>query len=83
VKLLAQAFADHCSTNSSVGLETYSTRALTRVWQAARFSCWLTDLLHHVPDRSGFDRKLWRAELDRLRFSQSAQKSFAENYVGL
>ena len=83
VKLLAQAFADYFATDSSTRLNTYSKRALTRAWQAARFSWWLTELMHHFPDRDEFTRKVWRAELDRLRFSQTAQKNFAENYVGL
>ena len=61
----------------------YSQRALARVWKAERFSWWFTSLTHRFPERSGFDRRMQRAELDLLRHSGAAQAAMAENYVGL
>jgi p-hydroxybenzoate 3-monooxygenase len=43
----------------------------------------MTQLLHTFPDASGFDAKVQRAELDYIFGSEAAQKSLAENYVGL
>jgi p-hydroxybenzoate 3-monooxygenase len=83
VHYLSQAFAEFYDSRSMAGLDGYSDRALVRVWQAERFSWWMTSLLHRFPERSGFDRKVQRAELEYLASSQSAQAALAENYVGL
>jgi p-hydroxybenzoate 3-monooxygenase len=63
--------------------ERYAPRALARVWQALRFSCWMTDMLHAVPNESGFDRRLREAALEALERSEAARTDFALNYVGL
>ncbi len=68
---------------SSRGLDEYSTRALHRVWQAVRFSCWMTTLLHRFPNEDAFEARVRATELDYLFVSPSAQRVFAENYVGL
>jgi p-hydroxybenzoate 3-monooxygenase len=52
------------------------------VWKAVRFSWWLTTLMHRFSSDS-FDRRIQEAELDYLAGSGAAQRSFAENYVGL
>jgi len=65
------------------GLDTYSERALARVWKAERFSWWFSSLMHRFPDQSEFDLRMQRAELDFLRSNEAAQKAMAENYVGL
>jgi p-hydroxybenzoate 3-monooxygenase len=65
------------------GLDAYSERALARIWKAERFSWWLSMLLHRFPDHNRFERKMQAAEQDYLAQSESAQKSLAENYVGL
>lgn len=80
---LWQALLDFYKRNSSQGIDAYSARALARVWKAERFSWWMTSMLHRFPDSSGFDQKIQRAELDYLISSDSAQRSLAENYVGL
>jgi len=54
VYYLSQAFAEFYDTGSSAGLDGYSDRALARVWQAERFSWWMTRLLHRFPEDSGF-----------------------------
>jgi p-hydroxybenzoate 3-monooxygenase len=64
-------------------LESYSHKCLKRVWQAERFSWWLTSILHRFPDQSSFNRGIQVAELDHLMESDTAQAAFAENYVGL
>jgi p-hydroxybenzoate 3-monooxygenase len=83
VRYLAAALGDAVKGGSTTGLDEYSDRALARVWKAVRFSWWLTTLMHHFPGRSQFDQRIQEAELDYLAGSEAAQRSFAENYVGL
>ena len=61
----------------------YSDKALSRVWKAARFSWWMTHLLHRFPNQSAFDDQIQQAELAYLQSSPAAQAALAENYVGL
>ena len=83
VGYLAVALADALRGRTTVGLDEYSDRALARVWKAVRFSWWLTTLMHRFSASSDFDRRVQEAELDYLAGSEAAQRSFAENYVGL
>jgi p-hydroxybenzoate 3-monooxygenase len=84
VVYLARALVDRFRTGSTDGLEQYSDRALARVWQAVRFSWWMTWLMHRFPGLSDdFDRRLQRTELEYLSASESARRTMAENYVGL
>ena len=82
VHYLFHAFVDHYKNNDSHGLDTYSERALARVWKSERFSWWMTMLLHRFDD-GDFARRIQQAELDYLANSEAAQKTLAENYVGL
>lgn len=68
---------------TSAGIDTYSEKALARVWKAERFSWWFSRLMHRYPDQSEFDLKMQVAELEFLRSNTAAQKAMAENYVGL
>lgn len=68
---------------SPTGIDTYSERALRRVWQAVRFSWWMTTLMHRFPDTGEFDRRIQEAELDHLAASEAFQRVFAENYTGI
>jgi p-hydroxybenzoate 3-monooxygenase len=68
---------------STRGLDGYSSRALRRVWQAVRFSWWMTSLLHRFPNEDAFGARLREAELEYLFASPLAQRVLAENYVGL
>jgi p-hydroxybenzoate 3-monooxygenase len=68
---------------SSRALDAYSSRALHRVWQAVRFSWWMTTLLHHFPNEDAFAARVREAELEYLFASPLAQRVLAENYVGL
>lgn len=83
VKTLAEAFIAYFRQASSVGIDTYSQRALQRIWLAERFSWWLTSLMHSFPEAGAFGRRMQRAEFDYLCGSDAARRSFAENYCGL
>jgi p-hydroxybenzoate 3-monooxygenase len=74
---------DYYRCGSHSGLDAYSANCLRRVWGAARFSWWLSNLLHRFPDTGSFGRRLQFAELDYLFSSSAAATAFAENYVGL
>jgi p-hydroxybenzoate 3-monooxygenase len=83
VGYLARALGEHYLEGSAAGLEHYSTRCLSRVWRAERFSWWFTSLMHRFPDTGEFGRRLQHAELDYLSGSRAASTALAENYVGL
>ncbi len=83
VVMLSQAFAQHYQERSDVGIESYSARALRKIWRVERFSWWLTSLMHRFPDTEGFGQRVQEAELDYLMSSVAAQTTLAENYVGL
>jgi p-hydroxybenzoate 3-monooxygenase len=80
---LYHALVDRYLEGRDAGLETYSQRALARVWKGQRFSWWMTALLHRFPESSAFDARLQETELSYLFSSQKALASLAENYVGL
>ncbi|MCY4397593.1 MAG: 4-hydroxybenzoate 3-monooxygenase [Rhodospirillaceae bacterium] len=83
VRVLAQAFDTYYRTGSADRLDAYSDTCLKRVWKAQRFSWWLTSLLHRFPDRSAFDGRVQRAELQYVLDSAAGQQTLAENYTGL
>ena len=82
VAVLSRAFAEYYR-GSVAGIDSYSQRALSRVWKAERFSWWMTSLLHQFPENGSFGAKMQLAELDYLCSSSPAQTAMAENYVGL
>jgi p-hydroxybenzoate 3-monooxygenase len=83
VRYLAHAIVAHYRRGESSALDSYSERCLRRIWLAERFSWWMTALLHRFPDTDDFGRRIQQAELTYLFRSPAAQKSLAENYVGL
>ena len=83
VMMLSEALVEHYRERSSRGLDGYSARALARVWKAERFSWWFTSITHRFPDMDGFARRVQSAEIEYIRSSEAAQRSLAENYVGL
>ncbi|WP_306143293.1 4-hydroxybenzoate 3-monooxygenase [Roseibium sp. MMSF_3412] len=83
VHYLYEALVQHYRDNDSEGIERYSERALARVWKAERFSWSTTNLLHRFPDQTPFDLKMQRAEIESLHYNETAQRWFAQNYVGL
>jgi p-hydroxybenzoate 3-monooxygenase len=78
---LAAALGPWFATGADGLLHRYTDDCLARVWRAEDFSMYMTRLLH-VPD----DPFARRTQLARLRYvcaSEAAQRSLAENYVGL
>ncbi|OYW45662.1 MAG: 4-hydroxybenzoate 3-monooxygenase [Sphingomonadales bacterium 32-68-7] len=83
VIMLSEAMIEFFLEGSEAGIDGYSQRALARVWKGERFSWWLTSITHRFPDMDAFARRIQIAELDYLRGSEAAQRTLAENYVGL
>jgi p-hydroxybenzoate 3-monooxygenase len=82
VGLLSKALSEYYG-GSAAGIDTYSQRALGRVWKAERFSWWFTTMMHKFPENGEFGARMQIAELDYLMSSQAMQTAVAENYVGL
>jgi p-hydroxybenzoate 3-monooxygenase len=80
---LFNALRDHYKNGDDRGLETYSDRALARVWKAQRFSWWMTSMLHTFPENEPYAKRLQDTEMNYLFSSRHALASLAENYVGL
>lgn len=80
---LHEALRGFYREGSQRALEEYSSRALRRVWNAVRFSWWMTTQLHLSPDADEFAARIQSTELDYLFRSTAAQRVLAENYVGL
>ncbi|SFO86627.1 4-hydroxybenzoate 3-monooxygenase [Tranquillimonas alkanivorans] len=83
VHYLNEALKSHYNDRDDHGVETYSERALARVWKSERFSWQLTTMLHRFPDQSPFDQRMQESDLAYLESSEAAQTALAENYVGL
>ena len=83
IHYLSEALIAWYGKGDDSGLESYSARALARIWKAERFSWWMTQLLHRFPENEGFGDRIQRAEFDYLMSSKAAQTTLAENYVGL
>lgn len=83
VGYLHEALVDYYRNRSDAGIEAYSARCLRRVWNAERFTWWLTALLHRFPQSDAFGVKVQEAELNYIVRSQAASAALAENYVGL
>jgi p-hydroxybenzoate 3-monooxygenase len=83
VHYLSEALIEFYRNRSSTALDAYSAKALRRVWQAERFSWWMTALLHKFPETGPFGWKMQLAELDYIASSPAAAKAMADNYVGL
>ncbi len=80
---LYHALLAHYQRGDDSGLDGYSAKALARVWKAQRFSWWMTTMLHSFPGSIEYDQRLQQTELEYLFSSEAAQRSLAENYVGL
>jgi len=83
IHYLSEALIAWYGKGDDSGLESYSARALARIWKAERFSWWMTQLLHRFPENEGFGDRIQRADFDYLMSSKAAQTTLAENYVGL
>ncbi len=83
VYYLSRALTAFYKDRSTGYLDSYSNMALRRVWNAARFSWWLTMLLHRFPDQTDFDRRAQEVELAYIASSESAMESLCQQYAGL
>ncbi|GGA70054.1 4-hydroxybenzoate 3-monooxygenase [Nitratireductor aestuarii] len=83
VRYLFDGLREYYAEGSSAGIDNYSQKALQRVWKAERFSWWMTQTLHRLPEEGAFGQKIQHAELDYLFESVAARTALAENYVGL
>jgi len=83
VHYAAQALIALFKHGNADAVAGYSAKALARVWKSERFSWSLTKLMHRFPEDGPFERRMQVAELDYIASSEAAQRSIAENYVGL
>ena len=83
IHYLSEGLMQFYSTGDAAGIDTYSERALARVWQAMRFSWSLTTMMHRFPEATEYERRMQDSELAYLMRSEAAQKAMAENYTGL
>ncbi len=83
IYFLSRGLIDHYNKNDDAGLESYSEKALRRIWKAERFSWWMTTTLHRFTEETPFERRIQKAELEYLVSSRAAMTALAENYVGL
>ncbi|AIT81999.1 4-hydroxybenzoate 3-monooxygenase [Novosphingobium pentaromativorans] len=83
VHYAAEALLGFFKSNDNDAIAGYSEKALARVWKSERFSWSLTRLMHRFPEDGPFERRMQVAELDYIASSEAAQRSIAENYVGL
>lgn len=83
VYYLWQAMLTYYAGRGEAGLNGYAETALARVWQAMRFSWYMTMLLHRFPDHGSFDRRMQLTDFVHLRDSATARRELAENYTGL
>ena len=83
VYYLYKSLKNYYNGNNKNAINDYSDLALKRIWKTTRFSWWMTKTLHKFPNQSNFDQQIQDSEMEYLKGSISAQKSLAENYVGL
>jgi p-hydroxybenzoate 3-monooxygenase len=82
VKMLFEGLDSYYSSGSSDLLDSYSSRALDRVWKAQQFSYWMTSMLHAHPDADDFSRARQLGELNSVVSSRHGQAYLAEAYTG-
>ena len=70
------------STGSRELLDSYSDRALQRIWKVQNFSYWMTQMLHTPVEGVSFDLKRQTGELNAVVSSEAGQTYLAESYTG-
>jgi p-hydroxybenzoate 3-monooxygenase len=83
VYVLSRALSEFFRDGSTTRLDRYTATCLRRVWQAQRFSRWMTALTHRDESDDDFTRRLQLADLEFLTSSRAAATALAENYTGL
>ncbi len=81
VTLLAAALVRLLGEEQTDLVDTYSDKALARVWRCTHFSWWMTSMLHTHGDE--FDAQLQLSQLQRVCSSEAAARELAEMYTGL
>jgi p-hydroxybenzoate 3-monooxygenase len=81
VALLAPALVSMIAQHDHGLADSYSDRALRRVWRCTHFSWWMTTMLHTNGD--DFDAQLQRSQLRWVATSKAGATGLAENYAGL
>lgn len=80
VSLLAPALVDLVAGDERRA-DSYSDRALERVWRCTHFSWWMTTMLHRAGD--DFDAQLRLSQLRWVVNSSAGAAGLAENYAGI
>lgn len=83
VHYLFEGLVEFYRHNRPTGIDAYSSRALSRIWQAMRFSWSLTTMMHRFPGASDYERRMQDADLALLETNPTARALMAENYTGL
>lgn len=82
VRVLAEVLEHVVLKGDRDALDTYTERALERVWKAQHFSYWMTTLLHQVEDATDFDVRRQLGELSSIVSSEHGSRWLAEGYTG-
>lgn len=81
IRYLVDAIAAWLLRGDESLADSYSTRALQRIWRSTHFSWWMTSMLHTSGDP--FDAALQLSQLRHVVSSPHAAANLAENYCGL
>lgn len=82
VRVLAECVERALLGGDDTALDTYTARAVARVWKAQHFSFWMTTMLHRLPGADDFDELRQLAELTGLVSSEAGSTYLAEGYTG-
>ncbi|MCM0622319.1 4-hydroxybenzoate 3-monooxygenase [Nocardioides bruguierae] len=82
VRVLAEVLERALTKDDAAALDSYTDRALARVWKAQHFSYWMTTMLHRTADGSEFDERRQLGELEWLTSSEAGSAYLAEGYTG-
>ena len=82
VRVLAEVLERALLKDDRSALDTYTDRALARVWKAQHFSYWMTTMLHTLPEATDFDVRRQLGELDSVANSTAGATYLAECYTG-
>lgn len=80
---LFDALIDWYQNGSTSELANYTACCMRRVWRVQEFSNFMTELLHHNPNKTPFEAQLQASRFNQLIASQMASTVVAENYVGV